>query len=108
MGKAAAAGVAASFRSSYLSLKLALLVGIYGGVLSLGTDEILLGDMVINNILLQHDFGRQYHDKLVPKDTVEDRLGRPNKDIRSFIGTLRTERGKGHLQKKAVEHLKGL
>jgi nucleoside phosphorylase len=108
MGKAAAAGAAASFRSSYPSLKLAFLVGICGGVPSPGTGEVLLGDVVISNILLQHDFGRQYHNKLVPKDTVEDRLGRPNKDIRSFIGTLGTERGKGHLRKKAVEHLKGL
>ena len=58
MGKAAAAGVAASFRSSYPSLKLALLVGICGGVPSLGTDEMLLGDVVISNILLQYDFGR--------------------------------------------------
>jgi nucleoside phosphorylase len=108
MGKAAAAGAAASFRSSYPSLRLALLVGICGGVPSLGTDELLLGDVVISKIILQHDFGRQYHDKPVPKDTVEDSLGRPNKDIRSLIAILETEREKQRLRQNAAKHLKGL
>ena len=52
MGKAAAAGAAASFRSSYPSLRLVLLVGICGGVPSLGMDELLLGDVVISKIIL--------------------------------------------------------
>lgn len=108
MGKAAAAGAAASFRSSYPSLKLALLVGICGGVPSPGTDEVLLGDVVISKIILQHDFGRQYHGKPVPKDTVEDSLGRPNKDIRSLIAILETEREKQRLRQNAAKYLKGL
>jgi nucleoside phosphorylase len=96
IGKAAAAGAAASFRSSYPSLRLALLVGICGGVPSLGTDEVLLGDVVISKIILQHNF-RQYHNKPVPKDTVEDSLSRPNKDIRNLIAIFETEQEKQRL-----------
>ena len=105
MGKAAAAGAAASFRSSYPNLKVALLVGICGGAPSTGTDELLLGDVVVSKMVLQHDFGRQYHDKLVPKNTADDSLGRPNKDIRGLIAILESEFGKEHLRQSAARHL---
>ena len=108
IGKAAAAGAVASFRSSYLSLRLAFLVGICGGVPSPGTDEVLLGDVVISKIILQYDFGRQYHNKPVPKDTVKDSLGRPNKDICSLIAIFETEQEKQRLQQNAAKHLKSL
>jgi hypothetical protein len=45
---------------------------------------------------------------LVPKDTVEDSLGRPNKDIRSLIAILETERHKQRLLQNTAEHLKDL
>jgi nucleoside phosphorylase len=105
MGKAAAAGAAASFRSSYPNLKVALLVGICGGAPSTDTDELLLGDVVVSKMVLQHDFGRQYHDRLVPKNTADDSLGRPNKDIRGLIAILESECGKEHLRQSAARHL---
>ncbi len=105
MGKAAAARAAASFRSSYPNLKVALLVGICGGAPSAGTDELLLGDVVIGKMVLQHDFGRQYHDKLIPKDTADDSLGRPNKDIRGLIAIVESESGKERLRESAARHL---
>jgi hypothetical protein len=54
MGKGSIASVASSFRSSFDGIKLALLVGIYGGV-SYGTDdekEILLRDIIISGGLI--------------------------------------------------------
>ncbi|KAK4247891.1 hypothetical protein C7999DRAFT_31702 [Corynascus novoguineensis] len=105
MGKAAAAGVAASFRSSYPNLKVILLVGICGGVPNAGTDELLLGDVVVSTTILQHDFGRLYHDGLVPKDTADDSLGRPNKDIRGFVAIVKTEIGKERVRQSAARHL---
>jgi nucleoside phosphorylase len=108
MGKAAAAGAASSFRSSYSSLKLAFLVGICGGVPNIGGDEALLGDVVISKSVIQHDFGRQYPDRFVPKDTLEDSPGRPNKDIRSLIASLETELGRERVQHKAAGYLKDL
>lgn len=55
MGKSNAAAAAASFRSSYNSVELALLVGVCGGVPRVGgfiEDEILLGDVVISRAVV--------------------------------------------------------
>ncbi|KAL2139431.1 hypothetical protein VTI28DRAFT_5245 [Corynascus sepedonium] len=66
MGKASAASTAASIRSSYRRVRLALLVGICGGVPQAGGMEILLGDVVISKAIVQYDFGRQYPDRFEP------------------------------------------
>lgn len=105
MGKAAAAGTAASFRSSYPRLKLAFLVGICGGVPGIGA---LLGDVVISKTVLQFDFGRQFPTRFVTKNTVDDNLGRPNKDIRSLIASFETRFGRNRLRRKAGEYLRDL
>ncbi|WYZ42121.1 hypothetical protein EsH8_V_001016 [Colletotrichum jinshuiense] len=105
MGNNSAAGAAASFRSSYGSLKLALLVGICGGVPKVGGEEVLLGDVVISKLLLQYDFGRLYPENFVPKDTVEDSIGRANRDIRGLIAIFETELGRERLLDKAAKHL---
>jgi nucleoside phosphorylase len=107
MGKAAAAGAAASFRSSYPNLKVALLVGVCGGAPSAGTggDELLLGDVVVGKTVLQHDFGRQYHDRLVPKDSADDGLARPNKDIRGLVAIVESESGRERIRESAARHL---
>jgi nucleoside phosphorylase len=108
MGKAAVAGSAASLRASYPSLKLALLVGICGGVPSPGTHEALLGDVIIGEAIIPYDFGRQYPGSFVPKEPPECNLGGPNKDIRSLIAYLKTEAAKRDLRQSAANHLKVL
>ncbi|KAI9867914.1 MAG: hypothetical protein M1813_007736 [Trichoglossum hirsutum] len=111
IGNIDAASAAASVRSSYTGLRLALLVGICGGVPRKGAgdnDEVLLGDVCISNAVVQWDFGRLYPDKFTRKDTVEDSLGRPNKDIRSLLATLKTDLGLERLQKRTAYHLKEL
>lgn len=62
-----------------------LLAGIYGGVLHSDQDKILLGDMVISKTVIQYDFSRQYPDKFMRKDTVEDNPSKHNKNIRNFL-----------------------
>ncbi|KAJ5005758.1 5'-methylthioadenosine/S-adenosylhomocysteine nucleosidase [Colletotrichum sp. SAR 10_66] len=60
MGKANAASGAASLRSSYTEIKLAIVTGICGGVPGVGTDkELLLGDVVISKCIVQYDLGRR-------------------------------------------------
>ncbi|OLN96505.1 hypothetical protein CCHL11_00580 [Colletotrichum chlorophyti] len=106
MGTTTAASALASFRSSYTELKLAILVGICGGVPGLGTEtEVLLGDVIISKTVVQYDFGRQYPDKFTPKDTLDDNLGRPNKDIRSLLAKLETDRTFDLLHRNAAEIL---
>jgi nucleoside phosphorylase len=89
MGKGSAASVSSSFRCSFGRIKLALVVGICGGVPILADgEEILLGDVIISTGIIQYDFGRQLPDRFVRKDTLGDNLGRPNTEIRAFLSKL--------------------
>ncbi|KAM0445196.1 hypothetical protein ACHAO4_009901 [Trichoderma viride] len=108
VGTVAAAGAAASFRSSYPNLELAFLVGICSGVPTISKNEIHLGDVVISNSAVQYDLGKQYHQQFVVKDTVNDSLGRPNKNIRSLVASFTTDYVREQLQKKACFYLQHL
>lgn len=107
IGKGNAASVAASFRSSFEGIRLALVVGICGGV-PIGIDdedEILLGDVIISNGLVEYDFGRQLPNEFVRKDTLMDSLGRPNMEIRAFLAKLQGHKSRIQLRDKTSGHL---
>ncbi|UKZ68539.1 uncharacterized protein TrAtP1_009567 [Trichoderma atroviride] len=111
MGKVHTASAAASIRSSYGGVRLALLVGICGGAPQAANDEddeILLGDVVISKTVVQYDFGRLYPDKFVRKNTFEGSLGTPNKDIRNLLITFETDIGLERLQRRTAYFLKQL
>ncbi|RFU77282.1 hypothetical protein TARUN_4958 [Trichoderma arundinaceum] len=110
MGKVNSASVAAGFRASFPGIKLGLVVGICGGVPS-GTDEeeeVLLGDVIISTALVQFDFGRQYLNKAVRRDTLQDNLGRPNAEIRAFLAKLSGSRGRRMLRDKTSSYVEEL
>lgn len=111
MGKAASATSAASFRASFPSIRLGLIVGICGGIPrdEDANSDILLGDVIISTGVIQFDFGRQLPDRVVRKDTLEDNLGRPNLELRGFLHKIqgwhgRTEMSSG-IAKNIVEIL---
>jgi nucleoside phosphorylase len=110
MGKVNASGVAASLRLSFTGIKLALIVGICGGVPSAGADgkggEIYLGDVIFSTALIQYDFGRQYPKELQTKDTIEDSLGRSSRKSRVIMGKLKTRRYRKKLQDNIAASLK--
>jgi nucleoside phosphorylase len=112
MGKKNATVVATGIRSSYGGVRLTLLVGICGAVprTSQGDEiiEILLGDVIVSKTVVQYDFGRQYPDKFVRKDTIEDNLSKPNKDIRNLLTTFETNLGLERLQERTAHFLKQL
>ncbi|KAF4459629.1 kinesin light chain [Fusarium albosuccineum] len=108
MGKVNAASAAASMRSSYCGVRLALLVGICGGLPFAGHGEILLGDVVISKTVIQYDFGRLYPDKFSTKSTTEHNLGRPSKDVRSLVATFETDRGREQLEQLSAHFLEQL
>ncbi|KAJ4854223.1 phosphorylase superfamily domain-containing protein [Trichoderma breve] len=90
MGKSNAAAAAASFRSSYNNIELALLVGVCGGVPrtdSFAEDEILLGDVVISRAVVQYDFGKA------------------SKNIQGLLNTFETDRGLSLLQRQTAQFL---
>ncbi|KAL0929463.1 kinesin light chain [Colletotrichum truncatum] len=104
MGKVSASGAAATLRLSYTEINLVILAGICGGVPGVGTDtELLLGDAIIS--IVQYDLGRKYPDRFLTKVTVEDSLGRPNKEIRSFVATFQTHHIRSRLQDQATQIL---
>lgn len=77
MGKGAAANVAASVRSSFQGIILALVVGICGGIpFTLEGKSIWLGDVLISTGIVQYDFGRRLPNRFLRKDTLESNFGR--------------------------------
>ncbi|KAL7928748.1 hypothetical protein V8C35DRAFT_317446 [Trichoderma chlorosporum] len=105
-GKVTAAGSAASLRSSYPCIKLLLLTGVCDGVPNVGDKELLLGDVVISETVVQYDLGSRYPDHYVEKDTLEDRLGRPDKNVRNLIAIMRTEEGLHRLEDRVSFYLR--
>nr|CAD21096.1 conserved hypothetical protein [Neurospora crassa] len=111
MGKVGAAGATASLRSSYPNLSLVLVVGICGGMpftKEEKEEEILLGDVIISNILIQYDFGRQLSDRFLVKDSIEDSLGRPTQHIRSMLRLLEVESIRDGVEDDAAQYLQML
>ncbi|KAF4452432.1 hypothetical protein F53441_4712 [Fusarium austroafricanum] len=91
---------------SYPNLELVLVTGICGGVPDpLSGEELLLGDVVISKAVVQHDFGRRYPDSFEVKDTLDDRLGRPTRNIRNFVARLETDRARERLEDRAASLL---
>lgn len=106
MGKVSAASSAAWVKASFTRIKLALVVGICGGTPFTSTgEEIILGDVVISEALIQYDFGRQHPTAFQRKDTLDDRPGSASLEVRALLSRLRTDRGRGRLQKKMVQYL---
>ncbi|CAI0654350.1 unnamed protein product [Colletotrichum noveboracense] len=106
MGKVGAASAAASLRSSYHGIRLAILTGICGGVPGVGTtNEVFLGDVVISKSIVQYDLGRKYPSRFKAKDSIEESLGRPSKEVRSLVATFQTIRGLSALQRRASQIL---
>lgn len=106
MGKVSAAIVANNCRMSFPNIKLALVVGITG-VIPFRPDgeEIILGDVIISDGVIQYDLGRQLPGRFVRKDTLLDALGRPNAEIRSMLAKLKGLRGRKQLADNMGEYL---
>ncbi|RYC81255.1 hypothetical protein BFJ63_vAg15855 [Fusarium oxysporum f. sp. narcissi] len=106
MGKANAAAVAAKCHMSFPNIRLVLVVGVCGVVpFRRNGDEIVLGDVVISDGIVQYDLGRRLPDQFVTKDTLLDALGRPNPEIRGVLAKLKTYRGQEDLTSKTIKCL---
>ncbi|KAH8728879.1 nucleoside phosphorylase domain-containing protein [Phaeosphaeriaceae sp. PMI808] len=106
IGKVNAAVAVAGLRSSYINIKLAVLAGICGAVPRAGSsNEILLGDVIISETVVQYDLGRQYPDSFATKSTIGETLSRSNADNRGLPASLRTELGLERLQQKTLHFL---
>lgn len=106
MGKSNGARVAAHCRASFPNLGLVLVVGICGGVpFTKGGTEIISGDVIISNGLIQYDFGRQFPDRFVRKS---DKMPNPNAEILSFLAKMKGRWGMKTLREGTALHLQQL
>ncbi|KAL8383434.1 hypothetical protein RB595_010567 [Gaeumannomyces hyphopodioides] len=108
MGLQAATSGFAGLRSSFPNTKLALLVGVCGGLPEIKKPrkrQAYMGDVVVSETIFNWDFGRQHTQAFVPKTGVEESLGRANQDIRSLLNNLKTVSAMRALQKAATDNL---
>ncbi|QGA15967.1 hypothetical protein EYB26_003634 [Talaromyces marneffei] len=109
MGNRTSAGVASVLPVSFTGIKLALLVGICGGVPHASDrKEIILGDVIIGDSVIEYDSGRQYPDGFERKKGVTEAAGLPNREIRSFLNFLRTLQMRDQVQRQTTQYLKML
>lgn len=105
MGKASAAAVAANCRASFPNIKLAVVVGICGAAPSSPDGfEIVLGDVIVSDGVIQYDLGRRLPERFVRKDTLLDSLGRPNTEIRALLAKLKGLRSRRTLREKIATY----
>ncbi|KAE8154915.1 nucleoside phosphorylase domain-containing protein [Aspergillus avenaceus] len=100
MGKSSAAAVAAHVRNSFPNIRLALVLGVCGGVPHPRGHNvgISFGDVIVSTGVVELDFGRLYDEGVIRKDTLLDRLGPPNIEIRWFLRKLQEWRAFERLQ----------
>ncbi|KAF3314535.1 hypothetical protein TWF173_004618 [Orbilia oligospora] len=107
-GKCGAAIAAANCRKSFTEIKLGLVVGICGAVPFNDGKEILLGDVVISSGIIQYDFGRQYPDGFVRKDSNLDSAGRHGIGLQGFLAKLKSQMNQKRLRQKTFKYLTAL
>ncbi|KAB8225072.1 hypothetical protein BDV33DRAFT_164515 [Aspergillus novoparasiticus] len=108
MGKVPASTAASYLRMSFSSIKLVLLVGVCGAVPRTDRTEIVLGDVVISQSIVELDRGRQYPNSYKRKDTILDSHGRPNEKILGLLQRWKTTFHLTDLQLQTTENLKAL
>ncbi|KAF3916656.1 hypothetical protein ABW20_dc0104834 [Dactylellina cionopaga] len=109
MGKVSSATVAAQLRMSFTNIRVAFLVGICGAAPKSTADkDIFLGDIIVSTAVVQTDFGRQHPDVFIRKDTLEDNLGRADREIRSFLQKLEGKRITRRLEDKTFNYVANL
>ncbi|KAJ4856607.1 ankyrin repeats (3 copies) domain-containing protein [Trichoderma breve] len=106
IGKVAAAVAAANLHTSFRGIQLALVVGICGGAPFGPAGELILGDVVISEGLVQYDLGRRLPYTFVRKDTPVENLPRPRPEVRAALAKLQTGQGRDQLQNKMLGHLR--
>ncbi|KAF0324981.1 hypothetical protein GQ607_007874 [Colletotrichum asianum] len=108
MGRTNGAIVATKCQASFPNIKLALVVGICGGLPFYGTEkkEIILGDVVISEGLYGYDFGSRFPDEFVVKNSADDVFARPSPQVRSILRKLKSRHNHRKLQLKTHEYLR--
>ncbi|KAL8402397.1 hypothetical protein RB596_008966 [Gaeumannomyces avenae] len=110
MGKADAANVATNCGRSFPGVKIALVVGVCAGVPSVSggpgqKKDVVLGDVIISQGVVQYDFGRQTDAGLYTKVTPLESLGKPITEISSLVAMLKSRDDRKRLLQDMSEYL---
>jgi nucleoside phosphorylase len=108
MGKGGAASMASSLRVSFVKVNLAILAGICGGVPFPEHSELILGDVIISDSVLEYDFGRQYPNGFRQKHGTRETLRGASRSIHSLLSGLRTQRMHNKLRDEITKYLRDL
>jgi nucleoside phosphorylase len=106
IGKAHAARVAATFCSSFRGIRLALIVGVCGGVPEGTKEGIFLGDIIISDEILMYDSGKMYPRGFQRKETVT--RSSVDSEVPAFLRKLQSPEGRRKLLKKTLYYLNPL
>lgn len=104
MGKVQAASVAMSCRWSFPGVRLALIVGVCGGVPGGIEGGVFLGDIVISDEILPYDFGKKYPGTFQCREAAASRSNGDN-EVQAFLRKLRSPKGREHLLSRTAHHL---
>ncbi|KAH6957291.1 nucleoside phosphorylase domain-containing protein [Fusarium avenaceum] len=109
MGTRHAGPVATHCRATFPKICLVLIVGICGGVPFLNNGaEVLLGDVAISEGLVIYDFGRQYPDGFVRKNSTLESARKPPAEILGFLAKLKGRNGQRNLNERTKVHMETL
>ncbi|KAI9043960.1 5'-methylthioadenosine/S-adenosylhomocysteine nucleosidase family protein [Aspergillus affinis] len=101
MGKGAASQAVSNLRSTFPNIELALVVGICGGVPTRGDEELILGDVVISEGIVQYDLGSQYPDVFTSKPGAQA-MNLPPQRIRAKLAKLKGLRARERLEARLL------
>ncbi|KIL88188.1 kinesin light chain [Fusarium avenaceum] len=93
---------------SFPGIKLALLVGICGAAPSASDDEIILGDVIVGEKVVQYDFGRHPPGRSLRKDMLSGSNGRLKIEITDLLAKIKERRARETLQHKMTTNLEAL
>ncbi|KAJ5623448.1 hypothetical protein N7490_012053 [Penicillium lividum] len=106
MGKVQAATVAKSCSSSFPCIRIALIVGICGGVPGSIEGGIFLGDIIISDEILPYDFGKRFPGTFKCRETASCSSG--GSEVQAFLRKLRSPKGRDHLLSRTEHHFDAL
>ncbi|KAG9836642.1 purine and uridine phosphorylase, partial [Aureobasidium melanogenum] len=103
IGPTSSANVATGLRLSFRKVRLALVVGVCGAAPL--ERPIILGDVIISDLVVEFDFGRQYPNHFKRKSGPKDTLGRPNTEIRALLNKLETLSVRQRMEETILQNL---
>lgn len=110
MGKVSAAAVAVGLGTSFPNTKIALVVGICGGVSSgpKHKREVYLGDVILGESVDEYDFGRQYPAGFEPKSSSDGASGAPPAALQAVLRRLQLDYHCARLEELTPEFLQAI